>query len=165
MLENINQASFTLKGTNHLRYLFIFMLTGVILVGIYFIPLIGYLMLIIILAALIGLLSIRFPYLYIFADNFVIEKKGIHKKFTHRETISYGEIENIEFVKARINWSQLVIQSISGQGAYGGFSKSDHLMLKLKNGSTRILYRFGSRNDFMEVIRRLKEKIDPTTNN
>ena len=164
MHEKINQPLYILKGKNYFRFLFIFLLTGIVLLGIYSIPYIGYIMLFVIFAAIFGLINIRFPYLYLFKDHFVIKKKCIFEKYSRREIFKYDELKDIEFVKGQINWPQLIVQTIVGKGAYGGFSKSDQMVLKLQNDRKRIFYRFGSRNEFIKTINRIKGKISPATN-
>ncbi len=74
MEENPDIALYILRGQNYLRYLVIFLLTGILLLGIYSIQFIGYGMLGVDCRCA-GLVSIPFPYLYLFNDHFVIEKK------------------------------------------------------------------------------------------
>jgi hypothetical protein len=159
MEENPDMALYILRGQNYLRYLVIILLTGILLLGIYSIQFIGYGMLVVIIAAVAGLVSIPFPYLYLFNDHFVIEKKCILNKFSTLEVYRLNDIKEVEFLMGYLNWSKLIAQSLVGAGGYGGFSKPDVMVLKLKTGKEKFIYRFGSRKQFEEVISKLQKII------
>ncbi len=159
MEENPDMALYILRGQNYLRYLVIILLTGILLLGIYLIQFIGYGMLVVIIAAVAGLVSIRFPFLYLFDDHFVIEKKCIVNKYSMREVYRLADIKEVDFIKGYVNWSKLVAQSLVGAGGYGGFSKPDVMVLTLTTGKENFIYRFGSRKQFEELINKLQKII------
>ena len=161
MKETIKKPLYVLQGENYLRYLAILLLTGIILLGIYSIQFIGFGMTVVIIGAIIGLICIRFPFLSLFEDRFVIEKKGIIEKYNDKEIYWYAEIKEIEFEKGYINWGQMIGQTIFGTGAWGGFSKPDQIVIKYKNGSETIIFRFGCKKDFSFVVNELQKKIKP----
>jgi len=163
MREDLNTTLYILKGENWLRFLFIFLLTGIILFGIYAIQFVGYIMLFVILSAVFGLITIRFPFLYLYKDSFLIEKKCILKKYTDQEIFKYNEIREVEFVEGYIKWSQLILQTIFGKGAYGGFSKPDQMILKFQNNNNKIVDRFGNRKEFENVVKMIQKKIKPSS--
>ena len=159
MREELNTPHYILKGKNWLRSLFIFLLTGVILFGIFIIQFVGFIMIFVILGAVFGLITIRFPYIYLYADYFSIEKKCILKKFSKQEIIKYKEISEIEFVNGYINWSKLILLTALGKGAYGGFSKPDLMILRFQDNSEKIFYRIGSKAEFEKVFQMIHKKL------
>lgn len=163
MRDKFDRPIFILKGQNYLRYFSIVFLTAIILLGIYSIQYIGFVMLFVIIVAIFGLICIQFPFLYLFKDYLIIEKKGIVKRFNDNAIYRYEEIKKIEFEKGYINWLQLIVQTISGTGAHGGFSQPDQLILNFGNNKKKIIYRFGSRRNFEFAITQLKKEIKPST--
>lgn len=161
MEETINEPIYVLRGENYLRYLSIFLLTGIIMLGIYSIQFMGLVMILLAISGIIGLIYIRFPFLSLYEDHFVIEKKGIIKKYNDKEFYRYAEIKQIEFEKGYMNWTQMLVQTIFGQGGYGGFSKPDQMILKYENGVEKTIYRFGSKKDFDFVVNKLQKEIRP----
>jgi hypothetical protein len=163
MDKKLNTPIHIHKGENYLRYLVMFLLTMIILLSEYSIWSIGFVMIFVIISASFGLISIRFPFMYIFLDYFIIEKKCIFKKYSDRDVFRYHEIKEIEFIRGYMKWPQMILQSVLGQGAYGGFSKADQMVLKFQNGKERIIYRFGRRKEFEYTIEKLQERIDCQT--
>jgi len=163
MIEELNKPMYILKGKNYLRYLSIFFLIGIALIGIYAIYSIGLTMIVVVIAAIFGLLTIRFPFLLLFEDRFIIEKKGIIKKYNDKKIYWYAEIKEIDFEKGFINWGLMIGQTIFGTGAWGGFSKPDQMIIKYKNGEEEIIFRFGNKRDFSFVTNQLQKKIMPST--
>lgn len=163
MIEELNKPMYILKGKNYLRYLSIFFLIGIALIGIYAIYSIGLTMIVVVIATIFGLLTIRFPFLLLFEDRFIIEKKGIIKKYNDKKIYWYAEIKEIDFEKGFINWGLMIGQTIFGTGAWGGFSKPDQMIIKYKNGEEEIIFRFGNKRDFSFVTNQLQKKIMPST--
>jgi hypothetical protein len=163
MREFFNRPILVHSGKNYLRYLTILLLTGIIILGLYSIQFVGYIMLIIILSALIGLISIRFPFLYLFKDQFLIEKRCILKKYSDQEIFKFEEIQEIEFKKGYTKWFLLILQTMLGKGASGGFSEPDQMRLKFKNGKKRIIYRFGKRKEFINIVYKIEKELTPST--
>lgn len=163
MAEEFDRPIFILKGENYWRYLFIFLLSAIILLGIYSVQYMGFVMIFVILPAIFGLMCIQFPFIYLYNNDLRIEKKGIIKRFNYTAIYRYDEIKTIEFEKGYINWPQLIVQTILGKGAYGGFSKPDRLILNFANDKKKIIYRFGSKRNFEFVITKLKKEIKPST--
>ena len=163
MIEEINKPLYILKGKNYLRYLSIFFLIGIALIGIYATYSIGLTMIVIVIAAIFGLFTIRFPFLLLFEDRFLIERKGIIEKYNENDIYWFDKIEKIEFEKGNIDWSKMFGQTIFGTGAWGGFSKPDQMIIKYKNGEEEIIFRFGSKKDFSFVTNQLQKKIMPST--
>jgi hypothetical protein len=163
MIEELNKPMYILKGKNYLRYLSIFFLIGIASIGIYAIYSIGLTMIVVVIAAIFGLLTIRFPFLLLFEDRFIIEKKGIIKKYNDKKIYWYAEIKEIDFEKGFINWGLMIGQTIFGTGAWGGFSKPDQMIIKYKNGDEEIIFRFGNKRDFSFVTNQLQKKIMPST--
>ena len=159
MIEELNKPMYILKGKNYLRYLSIFFLIGIASIGIYAIYSIGLTMIVVVIAAIFGLLTIRFPFLLLFEDRFIIEKKGIIKKYNDKKIYWYAEIKEIDFEKGFINWGLMIGQTIFGTGAWGGFSKPDQMIIKYKNGEEEIIFRFGNKRDFSFVTNQLQKKI------
>lgn len=141
------------------------LLTGIIILGIYSIQFVGFVFLILIISAVFGFISIRFPFMYIYNDHFVIEKKSIIKKYTSQETYNYDEIKEVEFIKGYTKWFQLIVTTIVWHGGYDRFSQPDRMKLKLKNDKVKIIYRFGNRNEFkamVDIIQRIRTQITYT---
>lgn len=127
------------------------LLVLVMLSALFFIPVFGYSVLLLEFAAFAIMTLIQFPTLTVFNDRFEVHKKGIIDKFNVSEIYYYTDLKEIEFVKGSMNWTQMIVQSITGTGAQGGFSRPDHLVLKFQDGRHKILYRFGSVKNFREV--------------
>jgi len=163
MIENQETPIHIHKGKNHLRYLAIILLVAIILLSLYTIRIIGYSMLVVILASVFGLISIRFPFIYLFNDHLEICKKGLLKKYNDQEIYKYHEIKDIEYKDGYIKWAQMIVQTIFGQGAYGGFSKPDQMILKLRDDKLKIIYRFGTKKDFKNLTNKIHKLMKPST--
>lgn len=163
MIENQETPIHIHKGKNHFRHLAIIFLIAIILLSLYSIRIIGYSMILVILASVFGLISIRFPFIYLFSDHLVISKKGLLKKYNDQEIYDYNEIKDIEYKEGYIKLAQMIVQTIFGQGAYGGFSKPDQMNLKLRNNKLKIIYRFGTKKDFEELINKILKLMKPRT--
>lgn len=160
LIENTNKTPvYILKGKNTFRYLLILMLIGLLIAGIYTIQYVGFIMIIFILIAIFGLLIIQFPYLYIYEDFFMINYKSVLKIFSDKKMFDYNKLINVEYKKGHINWRQLIIQSILGKGAYGGFSQPDQMIIKYKDNKKEVINRIGKRNEFEGAIKMINEKI------
>lgn len=120
----------------------------------------GYAMIVVILSAMLGIIGIRYPGIYLFENHFVIEKKCLVDKLGERDLFAYDEIKSVEFVKGSINWLQLILQTLSGKGSFGGFSKPDQMKIKLQDDTVRIFFRIGKRTDFIETIMLMNRKIN-----
>ena len=116
---------YILKGENYLRYFSSLCLIGIFILSMFAMKSMGLVMVFVALGAIFGLINVQFPFLYIYEDCFVIEKKGILKRNNYEESYKYADIKQIEFEKGYLNWIQMIVQSILGQGGYGGFSKPD----------------------------------------
>ena len=163
-MENNRENPFYIhKGKNHLRYLSIILLIGFSILGIYSIQFAGYVMLLVPIAAIFGLLSIQFPFISLYNHCFVIEKKALFKKLSSSEVFRYRDLKGIDLIKGYVNWPHMIIQTMFGEGGYGGFSKPDQMRLTLKNEKNVIIYRFGGRKEFENLISNIQKKIMPST--
>jgi hypothetical protein len=151
------------RGKNHLRYLAIIILISIALLSLYGIRIIGYSILPVFITSIIGLLSIRFPYVYVFDDHIVFVKKGILKRYNDKEIYYYNEIKEIDFRIGLIDWGHMILQTILGQGAYGGFAKPDIMIIKLQNDKLKYIIRFGSKSNFEKLIKKINKSIKANT--
>ena len=151
------------KGKNHLRYISIILLIGFSIIGVYAIQLVGYVMISVTIASIFGLLSIQFPFIYLYNYCIVIEKKALLKKLSSTEVFRYSDLKEIDFIKGYVNWPQMIVQTMVGKGGYGGFSKPDQMRLTLKNEKILIIYRFGGRKEFEYLINIIQKRIMPST--
>lgn len=147
-----------LKGRNHLRYFLLIIIVLVITFFIYSAITIGYIMILPVLVVLPGILFIKFPYLYVYEGYFTIEERGLFKKYNHSESFKYEDIKEINYIKGHMKWSLLIILSLMGKAAQGGFSKPDRIIFTLKNGEFKFLFRLGSKQDFEYTANMLKNK-------
>ncbi len=93
----------------------------------------------------------------------MIEKKALLKKLSSTEVFRYRDLKGIDFIKGYVNWPHMIIQTMVGKGGYGGFSKPDQIRLTLKNEKNVIIYRFGGRKEFENLIINIQKKIMPST--
>ena len=164
MRNEIINPIYILKGDNRLRFLIILVLIGFIFLGLFAIQFMGYVMLILVISAILGLLTIRFPFIYLYKDYFTVEKIGITKKYSDKFIYKYKEIREVELVNGHVDWIYLILLSILGKGASGGFSKPDQMILKFKNNDKEIFYRIGRKKEFEKVVNMIQNEINPVAN-
>ncbi|MBS2214028.1 hypothetical protein KEM09_21650 [Carboxylicivirga mesophila] len=158
MSQNTIKPYFTLRGQNYYRYLAIFLLIGLILLSLYLIKVIDYIALTITLPAILGLLFIRFPKLLLYDDRFVVEKKGLIRKFNDYDIFKYSELKTVSYSKGYTNWVELIIMTLLGAAGYGGFSKPDRMTIKTINDDITVYYRFGTRKKFKNTVKEIYKK-------
>ena len=116
-------------------------------------------MLLIIFGAVFGLICIRFPKISLFENHFEIEKKCIIDKYTDRDIFKYEEIKSVEYVGEDTDKSKLISEIFYTERSYGVYPKPDQMIIKLKNDKTRVFYRFGDKNKFIEAVNKINRKI------
>lgn len=158
MSKNSTKPYFALSGQNYYRYLAIFLLIGLILLSLYLIKVIDYIALTITLPAILGLLSIRFPRLLLFDNRFVVEKKGLIRKFNDYDVFKYSELKAVSFSKGHTNWIELIIMTLLGEAGYGGFSKPDRMIIKTIKDDVAVYSRFGTRKKFKNTVKEIYKK-------
>ncbi len=164
MKTETHSPIYILKGKNWLRLFFIFLLISIIFFGIYTYKFIGLIALFPSIIAAFGLLTIQFPFLYVYEDTFVLKKKSILKHFSSHQTFKYQDIKAIKFAEGYTNRAQLILQTILGNGAYGGFSKPDRIIIQFQNNTKKIIYRFGNREAFEKSFKLIQKRITTKQN-
>ena len=164
LISNSRIPFHTHKGKNLLRLLAIIILTALILFSIYSIKHVGYLMIPLIFSCMLGLVSIRFPKIFLYDDNFAIVKKCLISKYTDNDVFKYDDIIKVVFSKGVTDWNYLIILAIFGSGGFGGNSKADQMIIYTKDNNTYFFNRFGSRTEFLKTIELIKKQIRPSTN-
>ncbi len=111
--------------------------------------------------AVLVILYKRIPIIKVFKGQFVIEKKGIIKKYNEQHCFIFDEIKRIEFSKGKIDWPFLIVLALFGRGAGGqsGNNKSDRMIIETKEGQLKIFNRFGSKKGFIQTIELINKLI------
>jgi hypothetical protein len=164
MISNSEKPFYILEGENSIRYFSIILLTFILLFATFSIHFLGYGMLVFIFAALFVIISIRFPKISLFENHFVIEKKCLIAKYSDRDSFKYDTIKSVAFIGDNSNQSQFIKQTFYTQRSYGIYPKPDQMVITLKNDTTRVFYRIGNKDQFIEAVTLINRKIIPATN-
>lgn len=147
------------RGKNYLRYLAIFLLTGIVIFSVILMIHFGLTFLPVFLVAIFGACCIRFPLFILYDDCFVIEKRGLIKQFSDFDLFKFEEIKSVEFSKGFTDWIYVVVLALLGSGGPGGNSKADQMIILTNEDKTVVFNRFGSRSGFVAAIGMLQNKI------
>lgn len=160
LISNSNIPFYTHKGKNVLRILAIILLTALIFFSIYSIKDVGYIMITLLFPCLLGLVSVRFPKMFLYDDNFSIVKKCLISRYTDNDVFKYEDVIKVEFSKSITDWNYLVVVAIFGSGGFGGNSKADQMIVYTKDNNTYVFNRFGSRTEFLKTIELINNRIN-----
>ena len=168
MIESFNISNskipfHTHSGKNYLRTLALILLIILLALSIYSIRYVGFLMITVIVACIIGLVCIRFPKAHLYDDSFVIVKKGLINKFSDRDVFKYNELVKVSFSPGFTDWNYLIVLTIFGSGGFGGNSKADQMIVKTTDDKIFVFNRFGSKSKFEKTIELINEKISTAT--
>jgi len=124
--------------------------------GMFFIPLT--------IAAIIGLISIRFPKILIYDNRFQVLKKCMIDFFTDDNTFEYKDLKDIEFSEGFTDKNHVIVLALTGllgtggQGAAGN-TKADQMVIKSNDEKTTVINRFGERSEFIKTIDLIRNNI------
>lgn len=164
MYTNKEKPFYILKGENSIRYFSFIILIAIILFSIYSIIFFSIWMLLMVFAAIFGLICIRFPKISLFENHFEIEKKCIIEKYSDRDVFKYEEIKSVKYVSEGSNKSKLISEIFYAERSYGVYPKPDQMIVKFKNDKTRVYFRIGKKNEFIQTVDKINRKISPATN-
>ena len=153
----------THSGKNYFRILALILLITLVVLSIYSSRYVGFLMITVIVACLLGLVCIRFPKIYLYDDSFEIVKKGLINKFTYSDVFNYKELVRVDFSTGFTDWNYLIVLTIFGSGGFGGNSKADQMIVKTTDDKIFVFNRFGSKSKFEKTIELINEKISNAT--
>ena len=168
MIESFNMSNdktpfHTHSGKNYLRVLALVLLITLLALSIYSIRYVGFLMITVIVACLLGLVCIRFPKIHLYDDSFEIVKKGLIKKFTDRDSFKYNDLVKVGFSPGFTDWNYLIVLTLFGSGGFGGNSKADQMIVKTTDDKIFVFNRFGGKSKFEKTIGLINEKIITAT--
>ena len=152
------------RGRNFWRIvaLIIFILLGIY--SFYMISMYGPAFIPLTIGALVGIVSIRFPKVYIFDDRFQVLKKCMLDYFTENYIFEFKDLKDIEFSGGFTDKNHVIVLALTGllgaggQGAAGN-TKADQMIIKTKDGETTVINRFGKRSEFIKTIDLIKNNI------
>lgn len=90
-------------------------------------------MIVVVFGALAGILSINFPSILVFKDSFVVKKVSLLIKTNIVKEYKYEIISELNFAEGKTNRINLILQTLSGMGAFGGFTEPDKIIIHFNN--------------------------------
>lgn len=155
----ISEPDYILKGQNYLRVSFFILLTILLLTAIVSVFYVGAFMMAVVLGALAGLFSIRFPSILIYNDRFFVKKTSVLSILSSYEEYRFEYITDLIYTPEKNDWLALILLSLSGKGAYGTFGEPDRILVHISNGNKKVIFRIGSRKRFKEAFDYIQSKI------
>lgn len=158
------QPFYTIKGRNYLR---IFLMVVLILVATgsftlvyytnYFVAALG-------LYSLFMILLIKFPTINLYHGHFEVIRKSLYYGFSEKEVYRYQDIRNIRFSPGYTNWTMVFFSAISGgkspdMDSSERYSKSDSIILTLKENEKIEINRIGSKDNFAQTAELIKKQV------
>jgi len=146
------RVTYQLKGNYLIRTFALSVIFLIFFTGVFCIQFIGFIILLPITAALFfGLMTIRFPTITVFEEYFRVEHRSLINQFSSHKQFEFRNIHTVDYIKGRVDWSLLKAQTFVGTAAYGGFSDPDRIILRLTDNEFAVIYRIGSRADFLKL--------------
>ena len=166
--QNYDRPYRVLYGNNKWRITAIFILLAFAIFQFILIDYISFIMLISGLYCLSMIVFIKFPRIELYNDHFTIIRKSVVDRITTQQTFYYNEIEEAKFTEGFVNWGTVIFLSILGGISGGNLSPSkyhstqaqpDIMTIKMRNREKVFIKRFGSRNDFKNIVAEINKKM------
>ena len=110
--------------------------------------------------SLLILIFIEYPQITLDQHRITIEKKGLVKTLSLKDTYRFKDIKNVRYIAGHSLPEAFFILLFYRKGMFGPRTKADRIILDLKNGRTKIINRINSREKFIGLAQKLKEEVD-----